>query len=370
MRPDPLGGVARILVMRPDNIGDVILAGPLLRALRRHRPTAHIALLASPAGATAAPLLPWIDEVVEARPVWQDLGGRLPFDPDRELAFIETLRSGDWGATVIATSFRQTAWPAGYAAYLARIPVRIGFAPDFGGSVLSHPVTPPDPSLHQAARNLELLAAVGVDPGSSDLELDVPASARERVGRLLLELGTVPGEPIVVVPGASAPARRMAPQRFGETARLVREATGRQVVFVGTARERSLLEAAAEACADAPVVAGDLSVPEFAAIVASAGGVLCANSSALHIADAFERPVVAAYGGTDLPSQWEPRRSRASLASVPVACSPCYRIECPIGHPCMDLAPRTLASRLVGLLESEAPSRRPVPPAEEARCVA
>src|SRR4051812_767334 len=133
MRPDPLARAERILVIRPDNIGDVILTGPLFRNLRRRIPNATLGLMASRAGATAVPLLPWIDEVLESRPVWQDLGGALPHDPARERAFIEQLSDGRWDAAIIATSFRQTAWPPAYAAYLAGIPIRIGFAPDFGG---------------------------------------------------------------------------------------------------------------------------------------------------------------------------------------------------------------------------------------------
>lgn len=350
--------------MRPDNIGDVVLAGPLLRALRAHLPEAHIGLLASPAGGKAAPLLPWIDEVVEARPVWQDLGDRLPFDPERERAFIDALRHGAWDATVIATSFRQSAWPPAYAAYLAGIPVRIGFAPDFGGSVLSHRVTPPDPAVHQAVRNLELLDRLGVKTGSADLELRLPEAAIARASSVVAAAGASPGEPIVVVPGASAPARRMAPQRFGAAAAVAARETGRPVVVVGTARERSLVDAVVEACPGATAIAGELTVPEFAAVVASAAGVLCGNSAALHIADAFARPLVAAFGGTDLASQWEPRRSRASLASVPVACSPCYRIECPIDHPCMDLDPEVLGRRLAALMDP-APPKRSTPLSEE-----
>jgi ADP-heptose:LPS heptosyltransferase len=369
MLPDPFARARRVLVMRTDNIGDVVLAGPLLRALRAHLPTAHIGLLASPAGAKAAPLLPWIDEVVESRPLWQDLGGRLPFDPERELGFIAAVRDGAWDATVIATSFRQTAWAPAYAAYLAGIPVRIGFAPDFGGSVLSHPVPPPDPALHQALRNLELLERLGIATGSADLELELPEPAVARAREVVARVGALPGEPIVVVPGASAPARRMAPQRFGAAAAVAARESGRPVIVVGTARERSLVEAVVQTCPGGASVTGELTVPEFAAVVAAAGGVLCGNSAALHVADAFARPLVAAYGGTDLASQWEPRRSRASLASVPVACSPCYRIECPIDHPCMDLDPEVLGRRLVGLMEPASP-RTSTPRREEVRCVA
>ena len=79
----PWAEAQRILVMRLDNIGDVVMTGPVLRALKENLPRASITLMASPGGKEAAPLLPWIDEVFAWRVLWQDLG-RLSFDPARE----------------------------------------------------------------------------------------------------------------------------------------------------------------------------------------------------------------------------------------------------------------------------------------------
>src|SRR5213083_3571784 len=83
-----------ILAVRLDNIGDVIMLGPALRAVKETSPEARLTLLASPAGATAVPLLPWIDDVIVCRATWQDVGGHMPFDPERELQLIEILSEG------------------------------------------------------------------------------------------------------------------------------------------------------------------------------------------------------------------------------------------------------------------------------------
>lgn len=360
MPPETVGSdhrpvARRVLVMRPDNIGDVILAGPLMRGLRRDQPDRRIGLLASPAGAMAAPLLPWLDAVVTARPVWQDLRGDLALDPERELAFVERLRAGRWDAAIIATSFRQTAWPAAYAAYLAGIPVRVGFAPDFGGSLLSHPVDPPEVSLHQAERNLQLLEPLGVPIAGDQLEVVVPEDARRAVEARLAAVGVQPGEPILVVPGASAPARRPDPRRLGEAARLIARETGRPVIVTGTPRERALVaacRAAARGATAAVDLGDDLAVPEFAALVEAAAVVVCANSSALHLADALDRPVVATYAGTDLPTHWRARRARAAHLTVSTDCSPCYAITCPLADspPCLALEPGDIADAALALL--------------------
>ncbi len=67
----------RLLVVRLDNIGDVVMTGPMLHALKENLPDAHLRLMASPGGSKAASLLPWVDDVLTWRVVWQDLG-RLP----------------------------------------------------------------------------------------------------------------------------------------------------------------------------------------------------------------------------------------------------------------------------------------------------
>ena len=72
----------RVLAVRLDNLGDVVMVTPALRALRAAlRPGARLDLLASPGGAALAPLLPWVDEVHALRAVWQDASGALPAGP-------------------------------------------------------------------------------------------------------------------------------------------------------------------------------------------------------------------------------------------------------------------------------------------------
>ena len=127
----------RILVIRLDNIGDVIMLGPALRAVKTAVPKAHITLLCAPTGAQVAPLLPWVDDLLVHRAVWQDASGAMPLDPVRETAFIETLRAGRYDAALIFTSFSQSPYPPAMACYLAGIPVRIGQSREFGGGLLS-----------------------------------------------------------------------------------------------------------------------------------------------------------------------------------------------------------------------------------------
>ncbi|WP_416045707.1 glycosyltransferase family 9 protein, partial [Carbonactinospora thermoautotrophica] len=123
----------RILLVRPDNLGDVVMLTPALRALRAHVPDARLDLLASPVGSSLAPVIPYLDGTLAISPVWQDADGRMPHDPDRELALVSRVKAGRYDVVVVFTSFSQSPWPMAYVAYLAGIPVRAGHSKEFGG---------------------------------------------------------------------------------------------------------------------------------------------------------------------------------------------------------------------------------------------
>src|SRR5438477_10816032 len=100
MQPEGWSNVRRVVAIRLDNIGDVVMLGPALRALRAELPEASITLMASPAGAQVAPLLSWIDDVWPVSAVWQDASSRMPLDPSRERAFVEEIANRNFDAAL------------------------------------------------------------------------------------------------------------------------------------------------------------------------------------------------------------------------------------------------------------------------------
>lgn len=336
-----------ILAVRMDNIGDVILLGPALRAIREARPAARLTLLASPAGATATPLLPWIDDVITWRAVWQDLG-HLSFDPTRELDLVDLLRARRFDAAFVFTSFSQTPYPAAYACYLAGIPLRAGTSKVFGGAVLTDELRWDDDRLHQAERNLRLVEAAGYPVADRRLAVEISAEESAVARALLRETGVQPDRPYVVVhPGASASARRYPAERFAAIVALL-AASDHQVLVSGSAREAELV---AEVSRSGGVpMAGQTSIEAYAAIVRGAAAVICNDSLPMHLADAVGTPAVVLFSGTDLKSQWRPRTAPAMLLRRGTACAPCYLFECPIGLPCLDITPGEVVAALHRIL--------------------
>lgn len=380
MLPSEWENVQRILVIRLDNIGDVVMLSPALRTLRSNLPNASITLMASPAGSQVAPLLPWVDDVLASRVVWQDTSGTMPLNPMRETTLIEKIAKRQFDAAIIFTSFSQSPYPPAYLCYLAGIPIRIGQSKEFGGSVFSHWVKPLTNSTAQVDRNLYLLESVGLTVEDRDLELKIPEHIQVETDSLLRSKNINPDRPfIVLAPGASCPARRYDINRYATVARSLVNKTGLPIVIVGSTRETELIQ---------PILAGNeqqeneqagewetapkfsfsptyfkpenskiislvgrTSLPELAAIIQRASLVIANDSGPMHIAEALQRPMVILYSGANLESEWKLNSATTKLLRRPTDCSPCYKFRCPYEMECLDIPPDEVVNEALDLLD-------------------
>lgn len=348
----------RILVVRPDNAGDVLMLGPALRQLRAGAPHAHLALLATPGGAAAAALLPELDGTVVVSPTWQ-LAGEAPApDPTAELALVERIRAGTYDAAVIFTSFSQSPWPPAYLCLLAGIPVRVGMSKEFGGALLSTWVPAPADGLHQVDRSVHLLSRLGLpEPDGVDLRVRISAQDAAEAQRVLGEAG-VGAAYAVLLPGASCSSRRWTPERFRAAADLL-HSEGLTPLVVGTAKEAALVAAATPP--GGVGLAGRLGLGGLAALLRDAEVAVTNNSGGMHLADAVGVPLVALFAGTEDESQYAPRSTRARVLRRPTSCTPCRAFRCPFTDathdgvaPCLDLAPHEVLAAVCDLTERTA----------------
>jgi ADP-heptose:LPS heptosyltransferase len=379
--PVDLAAARRILVVRPDNVGDVVLLTPALRALRAAAPQAHVELLASPAGTAVATMIPELDGVLTVSPSWQQLTA--PDDPaaaEREL--LDRLTAGRFAVMLVFTSFSQSPWPVAHLGLLAGIGTRVVHSREFGGAVATHWVTPPPDTTHHVDRSLHLLESIGVPVQGRSPALRVPAAAYDEADALIADVlgvagsartinrvdraaGTAPG-PVriprtvprfaLLVPGASCPSRRYPADRFGAAAGAI-AAQGLPVLVAGTATEGDLVAEVVLAAGSPHVRAlPAASLPVFTALVARAAVALTNNSGGLHLADAVGTPVVVTYAGTERLGDVAPRSVPSALLQVPTPCSPCRQLRCPFHLECLDVAPRRLAEDALRLAASPVPA--------------
>ena len=372
--PVDLAAARRILVVRPDNIGDVVLLTPALRALRAAAPQACIELLASPAGTAVAAMIPELDGVLTVSPSWQQLtappdaaGAAAAVRAEREL--LDRVTAGRYDVMLVFTSFSQSPWPAAHLGLLAGIGTRVVHTREFGGAVATHWVTPPPDTTHHVDRSLHLLAAIGVPLRGRTPSLRVPDAAYAQADALvvaaLAPAGGSAGDttPIravdattrirrrhaLLVPGASCPSRRYPAPRFGAAAAAI-AAAGLPVLVAGTGAEADLVDEVVHAAGSPDVRALPATdLPVFTALVARAAVALTNNSGGLHLADAVGTPVVVTYAGTERLGDVAPRAVPSALLQVPVPCSPCRQLRCPFHLECLDVAPRRLAEAALRL---------------------
>ena len=219
MRDEPARGgwdaARRVLAVRLDGMGDVLMTGPAIRALRA-APGRRVTLLASPAGAEVARLMPEVDEVIVHEPPWMKATPpRATSAPDH--AVIARLREGRFDAAVVFTVHTQSPIAPALLCYLADVPLRLAHCRENPYQLLTHwaPETEPEAGLrHEVRRQLDLVARVGARTRDERLRAAVPPAAARAVERLLAERGLGDGPWAVLHPGATAPSRRYPPAAY------------------------------------------------------------------------------------------------------------------------------------------------------------
>jgi heptosyltransferase-2 len=307
---------------------------PALHALRERFPNARISILARP----------WVASLYEREPFCDDL---IPYEAPRgwkglrqKWTAASDLRRRRFDCAILF----QNAFESAALIWLARIPVRIGYARDARSWLLTHPV--PVPSRDEAPRHqrfyyLELLKrAKLVDGYSSEavVALSGAPAAAEQGRKRFLEHGLA-GPVIGLSPGAAyGGAKRWLPERFADAALQIASERNASVAVFGSKEETSIcrfvsqrVEAAGVLCAN---FGAATSLGEFIELAAACEVFLTNDSGPMHIASALGVPTVAIFGATD-DRATGPTGLHTRVVRQPVECSPCLLRECPIDHRCM-----------------------------------
>jgi ADP-heptose:LPS heptosyltransferase len=316
----------RVLCVRPDGMGDVLMAGPAVRAVAAGG--RHVTMLTSPAGAPAARLLPGVADVMAIRAPW--VAGSTGGD-DRTA--IERLARGAFDAAVILTTNTQSPLPAAVWCRLAGVPLRLAHCRENPYELLTDWVPEPetgDATRHEVQRQLDLVSHVGMRAHDRGLEVRLPAGAGATARASLAGAGVEPDEPwLPIAPGASAPSRRYPAERFAEVVDLLAPAGWRPVLIGGDGDAEVLARTRRLAATPPPVVTG-IDLATLGALLAMAPVLVANNSGPAHLAAAVGTPVVDLYALTN--PQHAPWGVPHRLLFHDVPCRNCYRSVCPEGH--------------------------------------
>lgn len=313
----------RVLAVRLDSDGDVLLTGPAIRSL------AHTAdrldLLVSPAGRAAAELLPSVADVLVFDAPWT---GYAPADVDQGAirALISRIRRRHYSKAVIFTSFHQSPLPMALLARMARIPFVAATSIDYPGALLD--VRDQRRDGHEVEAALDLASAAGGRLPAGD-------DGRLKLKQPLPQHNPVAIKPYVVVhPGASVPSRALTAEHAAGLVGALSRA-GWPVVVTGGPGERDLAGLAAGVTAID--LSGRTDLPQLAKVLADAACVVVGNTGPAHLAAAVGTPVVSLFSPV-VPSEcWRPYGvPTVQLGNQLAGCRDSRARKCPMpGHPCL-----------------------------------
>jgi lipopolysaccharide heptosyltransferase II len=294
-----------ILCVRPDNMGDVLMSQPAMRALKESVPGRKITLLTSTAGAYIAPFIPEVDETILFDVPWvktTETNGA-----QRLLALASELQALQFDAALIFTVYSQNPLPAGMLCYLAGIKTVLGYCRENPYQLINQWVPDREPLeyvVHEVERQLRLAEMAGAETSDTRLLLKIPEEKKKeatgRVWDILNAAGIRRGMRWLVLHAGVSEEKRLYPASNYVTAcqSLIRQ--GYKILLTGSGSERDYVDQIARQLGDAAInVAGELSIAELIVLIEAAPVLISNNTGPVHIAAAVGTPVVVLYAMTN-----------------------------------------------------------------------
>jgi ADP-heptose:LPS heptosyltransferase len=320
----------RILLLRLERIGDLLMALPAIADVRALAPEARIDLVVGGWNRDLACAIASVSSVKTLDAAWlsRDDGGlgvpallRAARQWRRERYDLAINFEPDVRSNLLLAA-AGASWTAGFSSG--------------GGGALLDAALEYDTHAHTTDNARRLVHSVferTAEP-SGATPLTVPASARAAAaGRLAGAQGPLVG---IHVSGGRA-IKQWEPDRFAEVARRLIATAGATIVLTGSPADRALVDRIAAALPAGRVVdvAGALDLLSVAAILERLDLLLTGDTGPMHLAVAVGTPVVAVFGPSD-PARYAPRGARDRVVRVDLPCSPCNRIRRPpercVGH--------------------------------------
>ncbi|MCC7418574.1 MAG: glycosyltransferase family 9 protein [Acidobacteria bacterium] len=334
-RGDDRALIARILLIRLREIGDVVFTTPAIRGLRTRFPRAHLAYLVEPHAAPLVARNPLLDDVIVA--------------PRRGLA-ADLALAGRLRARRFDLAIDFHGGPrASLLAWLSGAPARLGYQVAGRSWMYTRRVARPRAlrPRHSVENQWDLLAALGIpapDPAECPVEMAVDAAVARDVDRRLAEAGAGPADRLIVIHvSAGNPFRRWPIESFAALAAALAAADPRRRVLLtsGPSDAAAAIRALDQARGQLPegdreriMACGDFSLAELRALVDRAALFIGGDSGPLHVAATSAVPIVGLYGPT-LPARSAPWRAPALISEAveihDLPCRPCDQRVCAPG---------------------------------------
>ena len=305
--PFDLAGIHRLLVVRNDNVGDVLCCTPAIRALRKTFPRAYLAALVVGYSQDAITGNPDLDEVF----IYEKAKHR----PDRSRAIslfkqLQVERSLKKKGFDLAIGLRSSfSWAEAWLVYFTGAPFRLGYDPGLGRNrefaFFYNLRVPAAPQAHEVERALYLVGTLGVQPAEKHMTVTIPRAEREMAESFLQQEKIYPRNLIGFHLSSRLPANRWSPEKFvGLAARLIRE-EGKKVVLTWGPGDEPKAEEVQKRVGEGAFLFPTPSFKRLGAIQQQCRAFVSPDGGAMHFSTAVGTPTVGLFGKTN-PENWAP----------------------------------------------------------------
>ncbi|NQT95655.1 MAG: glycosyltransferase family 9 protein [Candidatus Omnitrophica bacterium] len=324
----------KILLVRTDRLGDVILTTPAIKAIRNFYPDSHIAMLVRPYTEGVVKGNSYLDEVI----VYDKYGQHKSIIGSIRFA-LELKRKAFDMAIIFHPTNRMH-----IIAYLTRIPRRIGYHQNFS-FLLTDSIenTKHEGKKHERDYNFDILEVLGIRAKEKELYLPLNNEAKEYVTNLLSEYGITGNDRIVIIhPGASCASKIWPHERFAKLADKLIDVYGVKIIAVSGKDKRDLF------CIDSLekfmqkkgiFLRGSLDVQQLAALLKKALLFISNDSGPVHVSVAVKTPVLALFGRNQPglgPTRWGPLGPKDIVIHKDVGCGGiCLAHNCKKSFECL-----------------------------------
>ncbi len=318
--PEPVA-IKKILVLRNDRIGDMVLSTPAFKALKEKYPAAEIIVVASKTNRDIVRNNPYVDKVLVYDGIWE---------------FFKAARKEK--ADLAIDLFYTYQMKQAFLAYISASPYKIGF--ENAGREVFFNIKGPDMNRSEGMTGhvVELLRYLGVEVHDVKPQLYLsPEDAKWAEDYLKSKNIHISDLKVAIHAGGFYPSQRWGLDRFARLAKRIADEFHAKIIFLTGNDEERLLKKIEPLIAgrDDIVMARGLTLTQSIALVSKCSVFVGNNSGMLHVACALGLPTVSTMGPTD-PVLWAPAGERNIVLRKSLECSPCGKAGCG-PHSCMDL---------------------------------
>lgn len=323
--------IKKILIVRTDRIGDVVLSTPVIKAARMAFPRVHIAVMIRPYTKDVVIGNPYLDEVI----VYDKYGVDKSWPAT--LKFALGLRKKRFDLALILHPTNRTH----IVTFLAGVPLRIGYNKKCG-FLLTHSIEDKKHlgQKHELDYNFDLAGLAGIKMVDRILSMPLTEQDKEFARDILRKNGLDADDKLIIIhPGSSCPSKRWPAQRFALLSDKINQLDKMKVIVVGGPDDKDIAEKIRN-CVSSPIInlCGQLELKKLAALLQFSPLLITNDNGPMHIASAVGTPVIAIFGRNQpglSPRRWGPTGEKDIVLHKDVGCKTCLAHNCQKGFSCL-----------------------------------